>query len=144
MTKLCVFPVQSSPLNRSCVTVQFAGIQYMDRLCVSQLLSEIMLQKYVSTWQPGGSGLSCTGGVLAVRGDFVLSGWVPGVKRGHTSQLPRVPAQPAAWHDKCWKKKPVVKVSRNSATFFLKAGPSITPQHHYRYVLAGSETHTCS
>lgn len=54
MTKLCVFPVQSSPPNCSCITVQSAGIQYMGRACVSQLLSEIMLLKYVSTWQPQG------------------------------------------------------------------------------------------
>ncbi len=53
-----------------------------------------MLLKYISIWQ-WGNGLSCTSGVLAVSGDFVLSGWLPGVKRGHTSQLPHVRPWPA-------------------------------------------------
>lgn len=52
-----------------------------------------MLEKYISIWQ-WGSGLLFTGGVLAVSGDFVLFGRLPGVKRGHTWQLPHVRTWP--------------------------------------------------
>lgn len=48
-----------------------------------------MQLKYISIWQRG-NGLSCTGGVLAVSWDFVRSGWLPGVKRGHTPLLPQI------------------------------------------------------
>ena len=69
-----------------CFSIQFC-VQYNSRLSVSQLLSQIMLsEKYISTWH-WENGLSCTSGGLAASWDFVLSGWLPGVKRGHTSQL---------------------------------------------------------
>lgn len=69
-------------------------VQYWGRLYSSQLLSEIMLLKYSCTWH-WGNGLSCTSGVLAASRDFVLSGLLPGVKRGRATQLPHVPTWPA-------------------------------------------------
>lgn len=60
----------------------------------SQLLSEVMIQKFISIWRRG-NGLSCSSGVLAASGDFVLSGRLPGPERGHTWQLPHVRTWPA-------------------------------------------------
>lgn len=90
----CQFVIISLKIWGFSIQYMAGGKYNLHLVAISQLLSEVMLLKYISIWQ-WGNGLSCTSGVLAVSRDFVLSGWLPGVKRGHTSQLPHVCIWPA-------------------------------------------------